>query len=128
MTSPLYDIFTESESLTESDDPRLSGFLIDDSGKVTLPDGGRIFLKGSTIEESETKIQKYISNYLVNPTVVVKHLNFQFTILGEVNTPGTYTSYNRKTNMFEALGMAGDLTDFAERSRIKLVRYKAGRG
>lgn len=128
LTNLDYNIFKESEALTASNDPRLSGFILEEDGKIQLPDGGRVHLLGSTLTEAEIKITQYVSQFLNNPTVVVKHLNFQFTILGEVNAPGRFTTYNNKINLFEALGMAGDMTDFAERSRIKLVRYKSGQG
>jgi len=128
LTNPEYNIFKESESLTASTDPRLSGFIVEESGAIRLPDGGKVHLLGSTISQAESKIAEYVAQFLNSPTVVVKLLNFQFTILGEVNTPGRYTTYNTKINMLEAIGMAGDMTDFAERSRVKLVRYKAGKG
>ena len=49
-------------------------------------------------------------------------VNFNITILGEVRRPGKFKVYQDQINIFEAVAMAGDLTDFAARSQVKLVR------
>ncbi len=43
-------------------------------------------------------------------------------MLGEVRRPGEYRVYQDELNVFEAMSMAGDLTDFANRNEVKLVR------
>jgi polysaccharide export outer membrane protein len=43
-------------------------------------------------------------------------------MLGEVKSPGKYPIYNNRINIFEALAMANDLTAFANRSRVQIIR------
>lgn len=107
-------------------DPLLSGYIVDDNGNVKIPIIGDVKLAGLTISDAELLISKEISNYLVSPIVSVKLLSFKLTILGEVNRPGTYTTYNEKNTIFDLIGLAGDLTDFADRDQIRLLRSVNG--
>jgi polysaccharide export outer membrane protein len=49
-------------------------------------------------------------------------MSFHFSIFGEVAYEGRYTSYDTRTNIFDAIALAGNLTDYADRKRIKIVR------
>ena len=57
-------------------------------------------------------IQKKLvdKNIFTSISVDVKVLNWSFSILGEVNKPGKYFFDDENLNLFEALGIAGDLT------------------
>jgi len=43
-------------------------------------------------------------------------------MLGEVNRPGQYKIYQNSINVFEAVSMASDLTDFANRNKVAIIR------
>ena len=59
--------------------------------------------------------------------VIVKLVHYNLTMLGEVNKPGQYKVYQTDINLFEAVSMAGDLTDFANRNKVVVIRQtKAG--
>ena len=49
--------------------------------------------------------------------------NFNISILGDVRSPGQKTSPTEKINIFQAIALAGDLNDSANRTNIKLIRY-----
>ena len=102
----------------------MNGFTIDSKGYIEIPTLGKIFIKGLNIEEAKDIIQEKADEYLINSTVIVKHINFEVTILGEVVRPGTFTVFKQNINIFEALGLAGDLSDYANRKRVKLIRDK----
>ena len=65
-------------------------------------------------------------NHLSNPTVSVRRINNKFTVLGEVNNPGTFSHLERKLNILQALGYAGDLTIDGKRKDITLIRDENG--
>ncbi len=65
-------------------------------------------------------------NILKNLLVIVKMVNFKITILGEAKVPGQLLIYQNKINIFEAISMAGDLTDFANRNKVALIRQVKG--
>ena len=111
-----------NNSQTTSANLFLNGFTMDSQGNIEIPILGKIYLKNLTIEEAKEKIQTRADNFLVNSTVIVKHINFEITILGEVNRPGTYTVYKDNITILEALGLSGDLSDYANRKKIKLIR------
>lgn len=53
---------------------------------------------------------------------MVKLSNFDLTIIGEVQKPGKYRVYQSEINVFEALSLAGNLSSFANNSKVKLIR------
>ena len=60
--------------------------------------------------------------YIIDPFVVVKLANFEVTVLGEVNNPGTYPVYKENLTIFDALAMAGDINDYGNLRKVKIVR------
>jgi len=103
----------------------LDGYSIDTSGKITLPILGELMVKDLTVEEAQQFIQSNANKYFNGPIVIVKLISFKVTVLGEVKNPGYYFVYNNQATALEALGMAGDLTNFGNRRNIKLLRQKA---
>ena len=49
-------------------------------------------------------------------------MNFTVTILGEVNSPGTYPVIGEQITILEALGLANDLTIKGKRENILVIR------
>jgi len=54
--------------------------------------------------------------------VIVRLASFRVTMLGEFNGPGKYDVFQSNINIFEAISMAGDMTDFAKRDKIAIIR------
>jgi polysaccharide export outer membrane protein len=104
----------------------LNGYNVSDSGFVDLPLIGKVFVDGLTITECQKIIQEKVNIYLKNTLVIVKLLNYNITVLGEVNNPGTFHVYKNQINILEVLGLAGDLTIFGNRKQIVLVRQNEG--
>lgn len=100
----------------------INGYSVNSRGMITLPEVGEIRVSGLTLEEAEVEIQEAIRNYVSNATILLKLVSFKVTVLGEVNDPGYYYVYNEQANVLEALGLAGDLTDFGNRENITLIR------
>ena len=101
-----------------------NGFTVDNTGNINYPQLGKIFVKDLTISEIENKINSSLFDLqiLTNHTVVVKVLNWNFTILGEINDPGKYYFNENSVNIMQAIGIAGDLTINGKRNDIKLIR------
>jgi polysaccharide export outer membrane protein len=121
-----FDIFNletnANNSQTTSANLFLNGFTVDSKGHIEIPTLGIIEVSGLSVEEAKLKIQEKANDYLINSTVIVKHINFEITVLGEVNRAGTYTVYKDNITILEALGLSGDLTDYANRKKVKLIR------
>ena len=104
----------------------LTGFLVDYNGEIEFPVINKIKVGKLTIYEAEALIQKKAEQFLKEPVVRVRLLNFRMTILGEVLNEGTLALFNNRTNIIEAIGLAGGLDDLADRSNIKILRHENG--
>ena len=100
----------------------LNSYTVNDSGFVEFPLIGKILVNGLTIEQIQKELQKKVDDYVKNTIVIVKLANFRIAMLGEFKAPGKYLVYQDKINIFEAIAMAGDMTDFAKRNQVLLVR------
>ncbi len=105
---------------------QLSGYLVDQEGSVDIPVIGKIVLKGKTIAEAREIIKGKLLEYLKEPVVNVRLLNFRVTVSGEVRAPGSFTIINERISLPEAIARAGDLTDYADRSNVLIVREEDG--
>jgi polysaccharide biosynthesis/export protein len=101
-----------------------TGFILDDKGDLELPYIGKLSLAGLTIPQTEVLVREKLKGYFETPVVRIQLLNFHFTILGEVNNEGRYTTYDPNVTVIDAISLAGNLNDFADRSRIKVVRFE----
>ena len=100
----------------------LNGFTISQEGTIDIPNVGEIFVLNQTLEEAEETILQKAEDYLINPFVVVKLANFEFTILGEINGPGNYPVYKEGLTIYDAIAMAGDITDYGNLAKVKIIR------
>lgn len=107
--------------------PILAGFTVDEEGRVDLPLIGMISVSNMTMLEAETAIKEGASAVFSDPSIKVFMLNYYVTVLGEVNRPGRYAVQNHRINIFEAMGLAGDATDFAAREAVKVIRNRDGK-
>lgn len=102
------------------------GYIVRDSGMVTLPLIGNINVGGLTLKDASARIEQEFKKIINDPIVTIKKLNFRVTVLGEVNKPGLYTIMNERATLPEVLGMAGDLTQLADRTNLRLIRSENG--
>ena len=100
----------------------LYGHTITDEGAIFLPVIGKIPVSGKTLEEAHALIQERAADYLVDATVAVKIVNFSVTVLGEVRRPGSFYVYDHDFTIMDAIGLAGDLTDYGNRN-ILVARH-----
>ena len=100
----------------------LYGHTITNEGTIQLPVIGKIQVANTTLEEAHDLIQEHAAEYIIDATVSVKIVNFSVTVLGEVRRPGSFYIYDHEFTIMDALGLAGDLTDYGNRD-ILVVRH-----
>lgn len=105
---------------------RNQSFLIDSKGNIDFPILGTIQLGGLTRTEATEKIKKLLNEHIQNPIVNIRLINFKISVLGEVNKPGVYSINSERVTILEALALAGDLTIYAKRNDILIVRETNG--
>jgi len=100
----------------------INGYVVNDSGYVDVPTIGKIEVLGKTLAGAKKTIKEHASLYIKKFTVDVKLISFRITVLGEVNKPGVYYNYKSQLTVLEAIGMAGDITDYGKRSKVLILR------
>ena len=100
----------------------LQSYTLDEEGCIELPLTGKIALKNLTVDEAKNVMQKEIDKFVNQTTIIVKLSNFNLTVLGEVTKPGMYKVYQSQINLFEAVAMAGNMTNFAKKENVKIIR------
>ncbi|MEM7384704.1 MAG: polysaccharide biosynthesis/export family protein, partial [Verrucomicrobiota bacterium] len=99
-------------------------------GRINLPLIGSVKVAGMTAEKAAQQITGRLKDgYLVNPQVtvtVVTYAKKRFTVLGQVNQPGTYeVAANKKISLLEVIGIAGGYTRIANQKKVT-VKYQQG--
>ncbi len=95
---------------------------VDEEGCVEMPLVGKVQVKNLTVDEAKERLQMAINTYMNGSMLVVKLANFNLTLLGEVSRPGMYKVYQSQINLFEAISMAGNMTNFAKKKEVKIIR------
>lgn len=96
--------------------------LVNELGEVQLPKVGVVKLGGLDADQAAEKLIEVYGKYIVDPVIVVKVLNREVTVLGEVMTPGAYLLEKEKNTLFEILGKAGGLDFYADKTKVKFIR------
>jgi len=102
------------------------GYLVNSDGNIEFPVLGKVKLSGLTKQEARAKLIKDLNQYLKDPAVNIRFMNFRVTVIGEVNHPATFTIPSEKINLLEALGLAGDMTLYGKRENVLLIREENG--
>ena len=100
----------------------LQSYTLDEDGCIELPLTGKIELKNLTVDQAKEKLQVALDQFVNQTTLIVKLSNFNLTVLGEVNRPGMYKVYQSQINLFEAISLAGNMTNFAKNKEVKIIR------
>lgn len=105
-----------------------AGYLVGENGLIQLYKIGSVRAAGLTKKQlADTLAQRYmVLNLLKNPYVEIRFLNYKITLVGEVSRPGTYNFPTEKINIFEAIGLAGDITVYGKRNNVMVVREVNG--
>ncbi|MCB2208712.1 MAG: polysaccharide biosynthesis/export family protein [Bacteroidetes bacterium] len=97
-------------------------YIVDENGDIYFLLLGKIHVVGYTVKEIREKLQLEVDRYLENTSVFVKLVNRYITILGEVENPGQHHMDKSRLSIFEAIGTAGDITDWGKFSEVRLIR------
>ncbi len=105
------------------------GYLVNSDGNIIFPSLGTISAVGLTKKQLTQKIAGELldKKLLVDPIVNIRFLNYRVTVLGEVARPTVVSVANERISLLEALGLAGDLTIYARRDNVLLIREDAGK-
>ena len=98
-------------------------------GGIAFPLVGNLNARGMTLKELQSRIatnlreSQYFPNITDNEVTVsmVKATGNSVSVVGQVKAPGTF-AYDTQLDVMQALSLAGGLTPFASKSKIKILR------
>jgi polysaccharide export outer membrane protein len=104
-------------------EPFTSPHVIDEQGRINLPLIGAMTVAGKTCADAQRLIErKYIDDqYYKVITVVIVPPESEYSLAGEVLRPGPYP-ITRNLTVTQALGRGGRFTDYADPTKIRLIR------
>jgi len=102
------------------------GFLVEADGKIKIPYIGKVQAEGLSRLQLEDNLTELFKDYTKNPVVNVRFLNYNFSVMGEVNNRGRFNMVNERTTILEAISIAGDITDLGKRENVLVVREVNG--
>lgn len=112
-------------AMMDNRSPYEKGFVLNNEGVASIPYIGNVHLGGLTLSAAHDTIANRFAQLVDEPVVIVKKLSFKVSILGEVNHPGLYYVPNEKLTLLEALALGGDFTNFADRTKLRILRKTA---
>lgn len=119
--SQIYNMPAANRNVTGTE---LNGYLVNDDSTIQFPVLGAIKAAGRTKTDLQRDIVQRLqeNKLLLDPIVSIRNLNFKVTVLGEVLHPSVVNVPAERINLLEALGFAGDLTLYANRTNVLLIR------
>ncbi len=126
-----YNFFTNQaavnrQNLTNELSVSLVTFTVNESGYISYPITGDIFVQNKNVAQIAQQLQGILKSYFNQPSVTVKKVNKMITVLGEVSAPGRYTYTTQRLTIFEGLGLAGDITVHGNKKNVTLLREENG--
>ncbi len=107
-----------------------SGFLVDAYGNIEYPQIGLLHAEGLTKQQLADMIKIKINekdSVLTKPSVIIRFQNLKITVLGEVKAPGVINFPGERVTILEAVGLAGDVTEYGLKNSVRVVREKDGK-
>ncbi|MBJ6144330.1 polysaccharide biosynthesis/export family protein [Hymenobacter sp. BT559] len=102
------------------------GYLVDKDGNINFPVIGSIAVGGLTKAQASEKLTAALKNFVKNPIINIRFLNFKITVMGEVTRPSSFNVVSERINILEALSLAGDMTPYGKRENVLVIREKDG--
>lgn len=96
--------------------------MVTNDSMVKLPNLGEFKIEGMTTHDLEDTITQILLKDIVNPIVVVKVLNREVTVLGEIKSPGNILLDKEKTSIVEVIGKSEGFLTYADVKKVQLIR------
>lgn len=97
-------------------------YTVDAHGDVKLPILGLVHLDSMTIREAETHLEQRYSQYYVRPFVLLRVLNRRVVVFPGAPGQAKVVTLNNNTTVFEAIAMAGGISENGKAHKISLIR------
>ena len=103
------------------------GYLVDKEGFIDFPVVGKIAIGGMTIRQAKDLISSKLKDYVKEPVVELRIVNYSITVLGEVGRVGPIIAANHRINIIEAIAAAGDIPLTGRKDNVLITRMNNGK-
>ncbi|WP_082886245.1 polysaccharide biosynthesis/export family protein [Flavisolibacter tropicus] len=103
------------------------GYKVSLIGTIDMPILGTIKVAGLTQSDLQKILVEKLTPYVKNPSVIIKLMQFNVNVLGEVKSPGIHSFQSEKVTILDAISSAEDLTDYGRREDILVIREEDGK-
>jgi len=100
----------------------LSSYPVDIEGDIEIPYVGKVRVEGKTIPEIKSRLDTVFRSYVTDAVISVRMVENNISIIGEVSAPGRYPIIKDRMTVFDALALAGDVSNYGNRREIQLIR------
>ena len=104
----------------------IQGYVVSPAGIIEMPVIGSVKAGGLTRTLLQALLMQKLTDYVKNPAVLVRFLQFNVNVLGEVKAPGMQKFLTDRVTVLDAIGSAGDLTDYGKREDVTVIREEQG--
>lgn len=105
--------------------PKIQTYMVDDKGNIDFPVLGQLHVAGMTIYQLKDYLTERLKQYLKDPVVTVSLQGYQVSVIGEVDSPRVIYTRADRFSILDALAQCGDLTEYARRDNILVMRRTA---
>lgn len=112
--------------LSLSADPKQYTHIVDAAGNIELPVIGLVNVQGKTTTQVAEMLKQRVARDVKDPYVTVRLQGFYVNVMGEVRQPMRIQVSGERFTILDALTAAGDLTEYAERQGVLVLREENG--
>ncbi|MCB0700317.1 MAG: polysaccharide biosynthesis/export family protein [Chitinophagales bacterium] len=114
-------------SLGNGQNSQNKGYLVDANGFIDYPVLGKVKVGGMTLRQVKDLMSNRLQDFVKDPVVEARIINYRITVLGEVGSPGTIMAPNHKINILDAIALAGDMPITGRKDNVLIIRETEGR-
>lgn len=106
-------------------------YLVYEDGTIDYPMVGKLPVRGKTTRQVKELLENALMEYVQDRTdykllsVEVNIVRRSFSVISDHGS-GVFDMQKEKVTIYEALAMAGDIGDFGDRSKVRIVREIEG--
>lgn len=102
-------------------------YLVDANGFIDYPVLGKVKVSGLTLRQVKDMLAKRLEDFVKDPVVEARIINYKITVLGEVGSPGSIIASNHKLSVVDAIALAGDMPITGRKDNVLIIRETEGR-
>jgi polysaccharide biosynthesis/export protein len=114
-------------NMQNSANSQVQGYQVNPTGNIEMPMIGTVKAAGLTKSQLQVVLTQKIATYVLDPLVLIRFLQFNINVLGEVRLPGTQKFQTDRVTIIDAISAAGDLTDYGQREDVLVIREENGK-